>query len=168
MIRHANRWLGVMVCAGFAACGSPPTPFAAESKPVAASSGAARAESPEPTAAAEVRPGKVTRIPLGTFFERQQAGTALIYDVRPAFFHGLGHIPGSRNWPKSAYEPQLERREAEIREAVAAGRVVVVYCTDLACPDARSVAERLAQRGHSVAVLEGGWEAWKTGDLPTD
>jgi rhodanese-related sulfurtransferase len=112
--------------------------------------------------------GKVTRIALGDLFPLQQSGEVLLYDVRPSFYHSLGHIPGSVNWPKSSYASQLPAREAEIRAAQAAGRPVVLYCTDLACPDARGVASQLASRGHSVKVLEGGWEAWKAGGLPTD
>lgn len=118
--------------------------------------------------AAAVAPGRVTRIMLGDFFARQQSGDVLIYDVRPAFFHSMGSIPGSINWPKSAYQNQLSRRESEIRDAAAAGWPVVLYCTDLACPDARDIATRLAARGHSVSVLEGGWEAWKAGGLPLE
>lgn len=112
--------------------------------------------------------GKVTRIALGDLFPLQQAGEVLLYDVRPSFYHSLGHIPGSVNWPKSSYASQLPAREAEIRAAHAAGRPVVLYCTDFACPDARGVASQLAARGHSVKVLEGGWEAWKAGGLPTE
>lgn len=178
MIRQANWWLGLMASAGIAACGGPPTPFAAGREPASAPSGARQADQSQsgressPRTAAEVpppevRPGRLTRIPLGTLFERQQAGTALIYDVRPPFFHGLGHIPGSVNWPKNSYHAQLAIREAEIREARDAGKVVVIYCTDLACPDARTIADRLAQRGHNITILEGGWDAWKVAGLPT-
>lgn len=112
--------------------------------------------------------GKVTRIPLGTFFPLQQSGKALIFDVRPSFYYAMGHIPGAVNWPKGRFEDQLAPQEERLRQAVTAGRPVVLYCTDLACPDARTVATRLAERGHSVAVLEGGWEAWKAGELPIE
>ena len=147
----------------FCACAeSPPEVATAEAEPTGGSSaGEAR-----PERRAGTLPGRVTRIALGDFFALQQSGEVLIYDVRPAFFHSLGHIPDSVSWPKSAYTRQLESREEQIREAVAAGRPVVLYCTDLACPDARDVATRLAARGHDVRVLEGGWEAWKAGGLP--
>jgi len=119
-----------------------------------------------PAARAGHLPGRVTRIALGDLFALQQSGNVLIYDVRPAFFHSLGNIPGSVNWPTAAYEKQLAIREPEIRAANRAGRPVVLYCADLACPDARNVATWLAERGHSTSVLEGGWDAWKTGGLP--
>ncbi len=114
-----------------------------------------------------VIPGKVTGIDLPDFYALHQSGRVLVYDVRPVFYHSVGHIPGSINWPKSAFDGQLAAREPEIRTARRAGRVVVLYCTDAACPDARAVAERLAERGHDVSVLEGGWEMWKAAGLPT-
>jgi rhodanese-related sulfurtransferase len=115
-----------------------------------------------------VKPGVVTTLPLSQYFLLQQAGTALTYDVRPAIYHSFGHIPGAISWPKGSYDAQLTAREAEIRAAVAAGRPVVLYCTDRACPDSDTIARRLAARGHSVAILEGGYEEWKAADMPTE
>ncbi|MFU8893377.1 MAG: rhodanese-like domain-containing protein [Luteolibacter sp.] len=119
-----------------------------------------------PDATVGTVPGRVTRIALGDFFSLQQSGQVLVYDVRPAFFYSLGHIPGAINWPISTYSKQLASREVEIRKAVDAGNPVVLYCTDLACPDARNMATWLAARGHHIRVLEGGWDAWKSGGLP--
>ena len=117
-----------------------------------------------------VRPGsgRVTRIPLGDLFHLQQENRALIFDVRPAFVYKLGHIPGAVNWPKTSFKSQLAVHEPQIAVARAAQKPVVLYCVDFACPDARTVASWLAERGHSVSVLEGGWDAWKTGDLPSE
>jgi rhodanese-related sulfurtransferase len=178
MIRLAKLGLAAGLAAAFAACARPATPFVAENQPSVLQARAKKAEEakakkeaarPQAPAAAAAVPtsGNVTVIPVGLFFERQQAGTVLTYDVRPAFFHGLGNIPGSKSWPESAYDGQLAAREQEILAAVAAGRIVVIYCSDPACPDARKVADRLAQRGHSTAVLEGGWEQWKAAELPS-
>jgi rhodanese-related sulfurtransferase len=124
--------------------------------------------SPEEPAAPSMTQGKVTRIPLGTFFQLQQSDKALIFDVRPGFYYGLGHVPGAINWPRGRFESQLSQREAQIQTAIAAGKPVLLYCTDLACPDALNVASRLAERGHSSAILQGGWEAWKAGELPIE
>jgi len=112
--------------------------------------------------------GRVTRIPLGDLFSLQQDDRALIFDVRPSFLYQLGHVPGAVNWPKASFNSQLAANERRIAAARAAKKHVVVYCVDFACPDARTVASWLAERGHSVAVLEGGWDAWKTGGLPTE
>lgn len=146
--------IGLLVCS----CAEVPAPEA-EPAPTPAPEG-------PPVKPVERLQGRVTRIPLGDFYGLQQSGAVLVYDVRPSFYHALGNIPGSVNWPKSAYAKELETREREIRAAAAAGRPVVVYCTDLACPDARDMATWLAARGHHIRVLEGGWEAWKAVGFP--
>lgn len=112
--------------------------------------------------------GRVTRIPLGDLFNLQQENRALIFDVRPSFLYQLGHIPGAVNWPKASFNSQYAVNERRIQTARSAKKPVVVYCVDFACPDARTVATWLSERGHSVAVLEGGWDAWKTGGLPVE
>jgi len=112
--------------------------------------------------------GRVTRIMLGDLFKLQQENRVLIFDVRPSFLYQLGHIPGAVNWPKSSFNAQLAANEARISAARAAKKPVVIYCVDFACPDARTVATWLSGRGHSAAVLEGGWDAWKTGGLPAE
>jgi rhodanese-related sulfurtransferase len=112
--------------------------------------------------------GRVTRIMLGDLFKLQQENRVLIFDVRPAFLYQIGHIPGAVSWPKASFDSQLSANEARITAAKAARKPVVVYCVDFACPDARTVATWLSERGHSTAVLEGGWDAWKTGGLPAE
>jgi rhodanese-related sulfurtransferase len=106
-------------------------------------------------------PGSVTRMPLGDLYQLVQSKAALIYDVRPAFIYALGHVPDAINWPKSHLAEGLAKNEPRIRAANTAHTPVVIYCTDLACPDAVTVATALAARGHRVAVLQGGYEAWK-------
>jgi rhodanese-related sulfurtransferase len=106
-------------------------------------------------------PGRVSRMPLGDLFQLVQGKAALIYDVRPPIFHKMGNIPGSINWPESAFDRDLAQHEPRIRAAIAQNTPVVIYCTDLACPDAVTVATKLAARGHSVSVLQGGYDAWK-------
>lgn len=105
---------------------------------------------------------------LETFFPRQQAGSALIFDARPGFVSAFGKIPGAISWPRGDFEKQLPQHEPQIKQAKAAGKTVVIYCTDLACPDAQAVAEKLAARGHDVSVLEGGYATWKEAGMPTE
>ena len=62
--------------------------------------------------------------------------------------------------------PEIAR--AVIRAAKAAGKPVVFYCTDAACPDAQAMAERIAAKGHDVSILEGGFATWKEAGLPTE
>lgn len=136
---------------------SPPPPAAVETKPT-----------PPPASKPPVKPGPVSRLSISDFFPLQQSGAALVYDVRPAFFHNLGHIPGSVNWPKGRFASGLATHEPEIRAAVKAGRPIILYCTDRECPDSGSVATRLAALGYPVTILEGGYEEWKLADMPTE
>lgn len=112
--------------------------------------------------------GKVTSISIEELFTLQQSGNVLLYDARPAFFYGLGHIPGAISLPKNGVDDHIEKREAEIKAAVAANKPIVVYCTNLLCPDARTVAIHLASFGYSSSTLTGGWESWKDAGLPTE
>jgi rhodanese-related sulfurtransferase len=123
---------------------------------------------PAKPTAPSVKAGTLSSIDVTTLFPRQQAGTVLLYDARPGFVAGFGKIPGAISWPRHDFEARLSQSEAEIRTAKAAGKPVVIYCTDAACPDARAVAVKLVARGHDVAVLEGGFAVWKEAGLPTE
>lgn len=118
-------------------------------------------DKPAESPAAPAKPGQVSRMPLGDLYQLVQGNAAVIYDVRPTIFHKMGNIPGSVSWPEAAFERDLAQHEPRIRAANAQNTPVVIYCTDLACPDAVTVATKLAARGHRVAVLQGGYEAWK-------
>lgn len=112
--------------------------------------------------------GVVTAIDLTALFPLQQAGGVLLYDVRPGFVLSFGRIPGAVSWPRREFDRHLAAREPEIRAAARAGKPVVFYCTDAACPDAQAMAERLAAKGHDVSILEGGFALWKEAGLPTE
>ena len=112
--------------------------------------------------------GKVTSISLTDAFALQQSGNVLLYDARPAFFYGLGHIPGAISLPKNQGDSEIDKHEGEIKAAIAAKKPIVIYCTNLLCPDARTVAMHLADRGYSSATLTGGWDSWKESGLPTE
>ncbi|HEX7260408.1 MAG TPA: rhodanese-like domain-containing protein, partial [Luteolibacter sp.] len=112
--------------------------------------------------------GKITSISLTELFALQQAGQVVIYDARPGYFYNLGHLPGAINLPKMNCDAQITKRETEIKAALAAKKTIVVYCTNLLCPDARTVANHLAGFGYSSSVLTGGWDAWKESGLPTE
>ena len=112
--------------------------------------------------------GKVSSISITELFTLQQSDQAYIIDARPGFFYGLGHLPGAVNIPKTDCDTQIAKREAEIKAALAGKKTVVVYCTNLLCPDARTVARHLASAGYSSSTLTGGWESWKEAGLPTE
>lgn len=138
-------------------CAEPPE------KPVPAldPSKAIEEKKPAEAPAQPTQPGRVTRMPLGDLYQLVQSNAAVIYDVRPTIIHKMGNIPGSISWPKANFDRDIVKHEPHIRAAIAGNTPVVIYCTDLACPDAITVATSLAQRGHSVSVLQGGYEAWK-------
>jgi len=100
-------------------------------------------------------------MPLGNLYQLVQKNAALVFDVRPKIFYKMGHIPGAISFPESDFDRDIAKYEAQIRISNTSRTPVVVYCTDLACPDAVTVAAKLAARGHDVSVLQGGYEAWK-------
>lgn len=112
--------------------------------------------------------GKITSISIENFFKLQQSGDVLLFDARPGFFYALGHISGAISMPKADCDELITKREGEIKAAIAAKKPIVVYCTNLLCPDARAVADHLAGRGYSSSTLTGGWESWKEAGLPTE
>lgn len=156
--------LGGLLVLGMASC-APSSSEATAKTPTAES---------QPTQAEFKKPprmngrGKVSSISLTDAFALQQSGQALIYDARPAFFHHLGHIPGSVSLPKSNADRQIHNREQEIKDALAAGKTLIVYCTNFACPDARAVARHLSGFGYPSSTLTGGWDAWVESGLPTE
>lgn len=166
------RLLPAVLVLMLAACAEPPRedppPVVATAPESATAEAAAK---PEPLAKPTSEPiakGRMSVIDLTTCFELQQTGRLLLYDVRPTFVRAFGAIPGSVSWPKDKFEAGLPQHEPEVRAAVAAGKAVVLYCTDADCPDSHTVASRLAARGHDVAILEGGFADWKTAGLPVE
>jgi rhodanese-related sulfurtransferase len=135
----------------------------------------APAVSVKPVVAEKKRPklpsverGKVTTVSLTEAFELQQSGEVLIYDARPSYYHSLGHLPGAIPMPKSICDEVIEVRQPELKAAVAANKRIIVYCTGFLCSDARTVANHLAAAGYSSSILQGGWDAWKSAELPTE
>lgn len=150
-----------LVCFGMGliACSEPPEkpvppfdPSKAVKEPAADT-----ADKPLPPAG----PATLTRMPLGDLYQLVQSNAAMIFDVRPTIFYKMGHIPGAISFPESNFERDFAKHEASIRRANANNTPVVIYCTDLACPDAMTVATKMVQSGYSVSVLQGGYEAWK-------
>ena len=112
--------------------------------------------------------GKVSSISIENLFTLQQGENVLLFDARPGFFYALGHIPGAISMPKADCDKLINKHEGEIKAAIAAKKTIVVYCTNLLCPDARTVARHLAALGYSSSTLTGGWDSWKEAGLPTE
>ena len=112
--------------------------------------------------------GKSTGMGLEEFFQLQQSGDVLIYDVRISYFSAIDHIPGAINWPHDKYEEQVQMRDIEIQKAQAAGKKVVFYCHGITCTEARNVAQKVARRDYQVYVFSMGINAWREAGLPLE
>ena len=149
--------VGMVACAG-------PQATSAVAKPTAV----AKAPATLKPALRSSERGRVTSISMSELFALQQSGKVLIYDARPSFFYHLGHLPGAISLPKDGGDAEIQKHESEIKAAIAIKKPIVVYCTNLLCADARTVASHLSSFGYSSAVMSGGWDAWKEAGLPTE
>ncbi len=155
------KFLTFAATIGISAC-TPPVPEAPVQKVEAP------ATKPKPKPVRMNGRGKVSSISLTDFFPLQQSGEVLIFDARPRFFYNLGHIPGAISMPKPDCDAEIVKREAEIKAAIAANKPIVVYCNNLLCPDARTVANHLASFGYPSSTFGGGWDSWKESGMPTE
>lgn len=91
-----------------------------------------------------------------------ESRSCLIVDARPGIFWEMGHIPGAISLPRKTFLESYPATEPVLREAVAAGRPLLVYCADTHCPDAGALAQELNQRGFKgIQLFEAGWAAWE-------
>jgi rhodanese-related sulfurtransferase len=112
--------------------------------------------------------GEITSISLEDFFVRHQAGQAMVFDARPGFIYQLGHIPGALNLTKHNCDAKIHDLEAQIKAALADGKILVVYCSGIMCPDARAVATYISGFGYPASVFSGGWDAWTEAGMPAE
>ena len=151
-----TAWLLLAACA-------PSSDHARDGAPQAE---AQKTEAAEPSRA--IKRAEVSSIRLDDFFTLQQTGQALVFDARPGWLHAMGHIPGAKNLTKNNCDTAIAAMEDEIRQAIAEGKTIVVYCSGLLCPDARTVARHIAAFGYPASVFSGGWDAWKEAGLPVE
>ena len=89
--------------------------------------------------------------------------SAIVVEALPAPYYEDAHIPGARNLPHDSDEAAIG---AVLPDRDAA---VVVYCSNLACPNSGMLSRRLAQLGYTdVRTYEAGKEDWITAGLPTE
>lgn len=112
-----------------------------------------------------VKPGEITGVEMGQLFTMLQSGKVYLIDVRPPLFYRLGHIDGAVNFPLRKYDAMLPKHHPLIKSALKEGKVVVLYCQNLNCPDAYKTATKLVKYGHSFSIYKGGWEEWKRSGL---
>lgn len=108
-----------------------------------------------------VQPGQITGVTMGQLFTMNQAGRAYVVDCRPPIFYRLGHIDGAVNLPLKRYTEALPKQRSGLDAAVKAGKVIVLYCQNVDCPDAYALAKKLTPLGYSVSIYKGGWEEWR-------
>jgi rhodanese-related sulfurtransferase len=162
MIRFRITFVIPVFALVFAACAKPPAPTAISPVPTVSE------KAPYKKPIRMNGRGKVSSISLEQFFVLRESGKALVFDARPAFFYSLGHIPGAVHLPKSNCDERIHEKEGEIKAALAAGKTIIVYCTSVTCPDARTVAMHISGFGYPATVFSGGWDAWKEAEMPAE
>ena len=80
-----------------------------------------------------------------------------IIDVRDYDDYADGHIPEAINLPKGTWKTT---------SSLDKNKVNIVYCYSEDCHLAAAAAFEFAKQGFSVMELEGGFESWKTLNLP--
>ena len=91
-----------------------------------------------------VKPGEVTGVEMGQLFTMLQSDKVHLVDVRPPIFFHLGHIDGAVNFPLKKYESSKAKNVPLIEQAIKSGKVVVLYCQNVKCPDASKTLHVLA------------------------
>ncbi|MFT3992029.1 MAG: rhodanese-like domain-containing protein [Luteolibacter sp.] len=172
MKRIASFFITITAALGLSACAPEQpvqTPAPAPAKPTPAKAEAKPKEAYKKPVRMNGR-GKIDSISLEEFFALHQSGEVMLYDARPAFFYNLGHIPGAVSLPvhKSDVDTPIHQQEAAIKAGLAKGGTIVVYCTSINCPDARSLAIHFSGFGYPVKIFSGGWDAWKNAGMPTE
>ena len=85
----------------------------------------------------------------------------LFVDARDSDEFAMGHIPGAVNIPAEALLTGLDAAVAAV-PGLAKDRPLAVYCSNLACPKSREVAQGLKDMGFTnPAVVPEGLEGWK-------
>lgn len=152
--------VGALVLGG-CAVDEPATPGAPAAVEAPKATATPTPETPDPKPAVAPRPGLITEVDLGRLIGLRDAGKVLLVDVRPAMFYRMEHIPGAVSLPKKTFDSSWPGRKSDVDAAVAAGKVVVLYCANEECPDGYAVAKRLSPLGYAVSIYKGGWDEWK-------
>jgi rhodanese-related sulfurtransferase len=82
----------------------------------------------------------------------KQTNNVCVVDVRDAAQFDAGHIPGARNVPLDSLPSSFYTLPKD--------KMIVPYCTDLACGMSTQAALELAQKGFRVQRLIGGIAEW--------
>jgi len=83
----------------------------------------------------------------------------LLLDARPRFYYDWGHIPGALPLAPDSFPTDYACIERQLGNS--AGKKIVVYCGDIHCPNAHTVATALVSKGYTVTVFPPGWLGWQ-------
>jgi rhodanese-related sulfurtransferase len=88
-------------------------------------------------------------------------GLVQFVDARSPSEYEAGHLPGAVNVPAEGAEAQAGNLQ------IPAGRMLVIYCSDPACPKSAELASMLERRGmKGLRVMPEGWAGWYDAGLP--
>lgn len=109
-------------------------------------------------------PALPEEIELDTFREVVEAGTATVVDARTAGLFARGHVPGAINISKE--EARAFDAGHPLLSKIQKGQQIVVYCSNIYCPDAEIVARALRELGYQkVSVYRDGILGWQKSGL---
>ena len=104
-----------------------------------------------------------TAIDREAVVEIVDSGSAVLVEALAAPYYEDAHLPGARNLPHDSDDTTIADVLPD-RDAT-----VVVYCSNLPCPNSTILSRRLVQLGYTdVREYEGGKEDWITAGLPTE
>jgi rhodanese-related sulfurtransferase len=103
----------------------------------------------------------ISRRELAGMLDRDSS--VAVVEALPQSYFDEAHLPGARNLPHDS-------DEATIAEVLSdRDRAVVVYCSNLECPNSTILSRRLAQLGYSdVREYEAGKQDWIDAGLGTE
>ena len=103
----------------------------------------------------------VPRVTPAEVYAQMQKGDAIVVDVRGTVPYELGHVTGAVWMPLGL----MNQRAGELPQ----DKLIVTYCTCKAEETSLEAAEMLTKHGFPrVAVMLGGYPAWKEAGLPTE
>ena len=70
--------------------------------------------------------------------------------------------------PADNCDQKILKMQDEIKDAIAAEKTIIVYCSGILCKDATTVSRHLARFGYSIHKFYGGWNAWQEAELPIE
>ncbi|QIF02452.1 rhodanese-like domain-containing protein [Roseimicrobium sp. ORNL1] len=131
-----------------------------------ATDGSSQETSGSPSSSPTGVTGGVRIVSLQETRQMVEAGNVLILDARPDLFHQLGHIKGAKNLSKKNFQQDFQTLKGTLDAAHGKKRPILVYCADIHCPDAGTVAGWLMEKGYGgLLIFEGGWAEWESAGL---